>query len=89
MTASTDWAFGVRQREDLVSAGSASGNDAGFSPDTERKPFRRSLPIRHVDADSCNGCESELQALNNPFYNLHRLGVFFSHHRPALPICCW
>jgi len=27
---------------------------------------------------SCNGCESELQALNNPFYNLHRLGVFFT-----------
>ena len=44
----------------------------------ERKPFWRSLHIRHVDAGSCNGCESELQALNNPFYNLHRLGVFFT-----------
>jgi Ni,Fe-hydrogenase III small subunit len=31
-----------------------------------------------VDAGSCNGCESELQALNNPFYNLHRLGIFFT-----------
>ncbi|WP_287850025.1 NADH-quinone oxidoreductase subunit B family protein, partial [Acidiphilium sp.] len=30
------------------------------------------------DAGSCNGCESELQALNNPFYNLHRLGIFFT-----------
>ena len=40
--------------------------------------FRRSLHIRHVDAGSCNGCESELQALNNPFYNLHRLGIFFT-----------
>ena len=39
---------------------------------------RRSLHVRHVDAGSCNGCESELQALNNPFYNLHRLGIFFT-----------
>ncbi|MDE2149454.1 MAG: NADH:ubiquinone oxidoreductase, partial [Gammaproteobacteria bacterium] len=36
------------------------------------------LHIRHLDAGSCNGCESELQALNNPFYNLHRLGIFFT-----------
>jgi Ni,Fe-hydrogenase III small subunit len=36
------------------------------------------LHVRHVDAGSCNGCESELQALNNPFYNLHRLGIFFT-----------
>ncbi len=43
-----------------------------------RHGFRRSLHIRHVDAGSCNGCESELQALNNPFYNLHRLGIFFT-----------
>ena len=43
-----------------------------------RKGFRRSLHIRHVDAGSCNGCESELQALNNPFYNLHRFGIFFT-----------
>ena len=43
-----------------------------------RKDFRRSLHIRHVDAGSCNGCESELQALNNPFYNLHRFGIFFT-----------
>src|SRR5579875_2739344 len=43
-----------------------------------RGGFRRSLHVRHVDAGSCNGCESELQALNNPFYNLHRLGIFFT-----------
>lgn len=40
--------------------------------------FGKSLHIRHVDAGSCNGCESELQALLNPFYNLHRLGIFFT-----------
>jgi Ni,Fe-hydrogenase III small subunit/formate hydrogenlyase subunit 6/NADH:ubiquinone oxidoreductase subunit I len=43
-----------------------------------RRVFGRSLHIRHVDAGSCNGCESELQALNNPYYNLHRLGIFFT-----------
>ena len=43
-----------------------------------RRRLGRSLSIRQVDAGSCNGCESELQALNNPFYNLHRLGVFFT-----------
>ena len=44
----------------------------------EKRAFRRSLHVRHVDAGSCNGCESELQGLNNPFYNLHRLGIFFT-----------
>jgi len=46
--------------------------------DEIKRVFGRSLHIRHVDAGSCNGCESELQALNNPYYNLHRLGIFFT-----------
>lgn len=40
--------------------------------------FNGSLHIKHIDAGSCNGCESEIQALVNPFYNLHRLGIFFT-----------
>ncbi|MEY6433185.1 NADH-quinone oxidoreductase subunit B family protein [Thioalkalicoccus limnaeus] len=36
-----------------------------------------SLAIRHVDAGSCNGCELELHALNNPYYDLERFGVHF------------
>lgn len=39
--------------------------------------FRGSLAIRHVDAGSCNGCELELQALNNPYYAIERYGVHF------------
>jgi len=35
------------------------------------------LCIRHVDAGSCNGCELEIQALNNPLYNLEGLGIRF------------
>jgi Ni,Fe-hydrogenase III small subunit/ferredoxin len=76
MAASADWAFGVRRREDLQWA--AATPQAAPSRDAERNGFHRSLHIRHVDAGSCNGCESELQALNNPFYNLHRLGIFFT-----------
>jgi Ni,Fe-hydrogenase III small subunit/ferredoxin len=37
----------------------------------------RSLAIREVDAGSCNGCELEISALNNPIYDLERLGVHF------------
>lgn len=41
------------------------------------KILGRALCIRHVDAGSCNGCELEIQALNNPYYNLEGLGIKF------------
>ena len=37
----------------------------------------RALTIRHVDAGSCNGCELEIHALLNPYYNLEGLGIRF------------
>lgn len=37
----------------------------------------RALCIRHVDAGSCNGCELEIQALGNPYYNLEGAGIKF------------
>lgn len=37
----------------------------------------RSLAIRMVDAGSCNGCELEINALNNPYYNIEGLGIKF------------
>ena len=37
----------------------------------------RALSIRAIDAGSCNGCELEIHALNNPFYNLEGLGIRF------------
>jgi Ni,Fe-hydrogenase III small subunit len=37
----------------------------------------RALTIRHVDAGSCNGCELEIHALSNPYYNLEGLGIKF------------
>ena len=37
----------------------------------------RALSIRQVDAGSCNGCELEIHALNNPYYNIEGLGIRF------------
>ena len=39
--------------------------------------FGRALCIRHVDAGSCNGCELEIHALSNPYYNLEGAGIRF------------
>ncbi|MDD1622240.1 MAG: NADH-quinone oxidoreductase subunit NuoB [Methylococcaceae bacterium] len=39
--------------------------------------FRGSLAIRQVDAGSCNGCELEIHALNNVYYDIERFGVHF------------
>ena len=42
-----------------------------------RAKLGRSLSIREVDAGSCNGCELEIHALNNAFYDLERFGLRF------------
>jgi Ni,Fe-hydrogenase III small subunit len=44
---------------------------------TARKRLGRSLAIRQVDAGSCNGCELEINALNNAYYDLERFGIRF------------
>ncbi len=49
----------------------------------------RSLSIRQVDAGSCNGCELEIHALSNPYYDLERFGLHFvasPRHADALLI---
>src|SRR5690348_12926907 len=42
-----------------------------------RRCLGRSLSIREVDAGSCNGCELEMHALNNAFYDIERFGLRF------------
>lgn len=42
-----------------------------------KKIFGHSLAIRQVDAGSCNGCEIEITALNNPIYDIERFGIHF------------
>src|ERR1700746_2840038 len=41
------------------------------------KLFGRSRAIREVDAGSCNGCELEIHAVNNPVYDIERFGLKF------------
>jgi Ni,Fe-hydrogenase III small subunit len=43
-----------------------------------RRRFQRSLTVRQVDAGSCNGCELEIHAMNNVFYNCERFGIHFT-----------
>ena len=53
---------------------------ATLAADLDRAAQRRlgrSLAIREVDAGSCNGCELEIHALNNAFYDLERFGLRF------------
>ncbi|HTZ73792.1 MAG TPA: hypothetical protein VMB47_07725 [Candidatus Aquilonibacter sp.] len=53
-------------------------------PDTKQryeplpKAYKRSLHIIVVDAGDCGACLHEVKQLNNPFYNMHRLGMFFT-----------
>lgn len=41
------------------------------------RKFAGSIAIRQVDAGSCNGCELEIHALNNPYYDIERFGIHF------------
>ena len=50
---------------------------AGQVDRAARRRLGRSLAIREVDAGSCNGCELEIHALNNAFYDLERFGIRF------------
>ncbi|MBF0136887.1 MAG: NADH-quinone oxidoreductase subunit NuoB [Magnetococcus sp. DMHC-1] len=45
--------------------------------DRPRQMIGRTMAIREVDAGSCNGCELEVHALNNPFYDIERFGMHF------------
>jgi Ni,Fe-hydrogenase III small subunit len=56
---------------------SAVAELAGSLDRAARERLGRSLAIRQVDAGSCNGCELEIHALNNAFYDLERFGLRF------------
>lgn len=53
----------------------ATGAGTGKSLD---RPFRGSLHVFVVDAGGCGACLSEVRQLNNPYYNMHRLGLFIT-----------
>lgn len=59
----------------------AGGGELTASPEAARSEIhsllRRALNIRQLDAGSCNGCEAEITALTNPYYDLERFGIHF------------
>jgi Ni,Fe-hydrogenase III small subunit len=69
-------------RTPLTEHAPAAGEDAlaelGRRVDrAAHKRLGKSLAIREVDAGSCNGCELEIHALNNAYYDLERFGIRF------------
>ena len=70
MAAEADWERRLRM-----------GRLGGASPkrrSASSASFGRSLHIRFVDAGACGACISEARQLNNPYYNMHRLGFFMT-----------
>ena len=55
----------------------AALDEAGAVAELERA-FGRSLHLRIVDAGDCGACLNEIRQLNNPYYNMHRLGFFIT-----------
>jgi Ni,Fe-hydrogenase III small subunit/formate hydrogenlyase subunit 6/NADH:ubiquinone oxidoreductase subunit I len=82
-----EFELAARSRQDLVITAEYGANgeltrlDRGTLEQKVRAAIHetlgRSLAIREVDAGSCNGCEVEITALNNPVYDLERLGIHF------------
>lgn len=73
---STDYRMAVSKREHLV----LRDGELELASSLERKMkrlFRRSLRLREVCAGSCNGCDSEIQAMGNVVFDLARFGIQF------------
>jgi len=69
-------------RPPLTEGAPSAGHDAAAEladalNKAARRRLGRSLSIREVDAGSCNGCELEIHALSNVFYDLERFGLRF------------
>lgn len=74
---SRDYRMAVSRREDLV----VKDNELKLAralQEKTKKIFGRSLKLREVCAGSCNGCDSEIQALTNVVFDLSRFGIDFT-----------
>lgn len=75
--------FAKRKRKDLIETFSHHNFEKTYDElgnDLKNKIyniFGRSLSIREIDGGSCNGCEIEISALNNPVYDIERYGIRF------------
>ena len=69
---------GFPTERDLATAAMSDPDAVRTIEATGGSVLRRALAIRHVDAGSCNGCESELGLLSSPDYDLSRYGFSFT-----------
>jgi len=79
-----EFAAPAKKREELIESldgmTSAHGSFERTGQELKEKIGKmlgRSLAVREVDAGSCNGCEVEITALNNPVYDIERFGIYF------------
>ena len=78
VTIGTRFELAATRREDLIISSTAPLQEIGAKLHGEiQSLLGRSLAIRQVDAGSCNGCELEIVALNNPVYDIERFGIQF------------
>src|ERR1035437_7715505 len=70
---------GLIRRWDIHSRAEVVQDEPALSQAAEqiRALVGRALNIRQVEAGSCNGCEAEIVALTNPYYDLERFGIHF------------
>jgi Ni,Fe-hydrogenase III small subunit len=76
VTIDPGYELATRSRERLLAGDGA--REAAVTAATLTGPFRRSLHIRHVDTGSDGAVEQEIAALLNPYYDMQRLGLFFT-----------
>jgi len=79
-----DYAFINKSAKTIISSNTSDSpfekplNEIGLNLKKRiQKVLRRSISVRAVDAGSCNGCEIEITALNNPIYDVERFGIHF------------
>ncbi len=73
----SDFELAARDRQALVVRPDAPPVSPAAVKREIHRVFGRSLAIREVDTGSCNACEMEIIALNNPVYDIERLGIHF------------
>ena len=72
-----EFELATRDRSDLVVTAGHPQTTGRMGNENIRRILGRSLAIRQVDAGSCNGCELEINALNNPVHDIERFGIHF------------